>query len=247
MPQSRRSEIHGVLLGLSIILAASFISSCEKEPIIDDQPPIDSVPEVCDTTFILNLGSDTIHPSPYLAMYPGSWWAYSDGSVRTADAWVKIAKATTSVVGNCATVIIDSIVVVQTSIGLIAGDCTVVVYPNYKTTAFNLIMSDQLGQTFYTGTVGFSNDHGGYHGTQRTFKEHFDEVTFNGITYNDVRLIETKNWTYFNHTGGGPPPRYTLAHHAYDVGLIALYSHTVPLYYEPAFKSFLVSYHIGPH
>lgn len=66
-----------VLVVFTITLIA-----CRKDDPAPEQP-VDN----CDTTIIEIYSNDTIFPSDYLMAYPGSWWQYSDGSLRQSTTW----------------------------------------------------------------------------------------------------------------------------------------------------------------
>jgi hypothetical protein len=70
-------------LFLFFFLFISF-SGCRKDKVLVFEQP---EPVLCDTTWVDHYTGDTIHPSPFLATYPGSYWEYDNGDRDVSVDW----------------------------------------------------------------------------------------------------------------------------------------------------------------
>lgn len=233
-----------------IYLILLTLYSCKKETIttVEDQSTTQSQTEdepPCPITVITNNSNDTVFPSEYLMMYPGSYWDYSDGSSDSCFAWEPVQIITNSVFGNCITAYEDTKFLPNSTLGIISNESIVIQNGGYHETTLTRIISPFVGvinkYIEYFGSV--YNQTSGHYTYTNTLVEKLPEMMVNGKTYKDVLHVERKSEIYYDYNFGGP---YSSIHYyfAKNVGIIRKeYYDTFILWSVRD----LVNYQIGPH
>lgn len=91
------------LLQLFTTVLFLFLIGCKKEN-VNVEPLIKPIAEevTCDSYEVLpSYSNDTIFPSDYLMMYPGSYWEYSDTTTVSCTGWEEYLVRTISESGTC--------------------------------------------------------------------------------------------------------------------------------------------------
>jgi hypothetical protein len=219
---------------LQLLPIIILLFSCKKE-VVSEPPAIEPTP--CDTTFIEIPGIDTIFPSPYLAMYPGSWWNYDNGTNLFSFEWVQIPHKTLEKDGDdCITIKTREIVLPKTSLGLIYGD-----YEIESNDGF-------FHYTRLVGEVGVTQEWGvPYDNFSLIYKyetkEVLDSITIHDEVYYDIIVTEETRQIYYPEILGGPIDK-KFNYFAKNIGLI--YQNEFLYITDEWQEKSLVNYHIAP-
>lgn len=223
------------LLYFVVLLFVCF-SSCRKDEVVPESPYIKPPP--CDTTFIEQAGVDTVFPSSYLAMAPGSWWNYDNGTNLFSFEWVQIPHKTIETnEDDCVTVKTSEIVLPKTSFGLIYGD---------------FIVESHDGFFHYTrlvGAIGVTQDWSmpiDYYLLKYKYETigALDSIVIYDEVYHDI-LVTQQFWEWYESGAAGGPIDKKINFFAKNVGLV--YQEVYWSYIGEWQEKSLTNYHISPY
>lgn len=202
----------------------------------------------CDTTFVQNYSYDTVYPSSYLMTYPGSWWAYDDGSIDSCFNWATVSISNNTNQGNCVTVYEDKKILPFSSFGYFSYVSKVVPYTNYKPTwiepfldtipgtfmdyLFTDYVYDYLGDSVQTQTT-----------IQKNVVEHLDSMEVGGVFYHDVIHVHTYHSINYYQLYNSPFWNYDY-YFAKNIGIIRLSTANGN---QIAETKNITNYYIAPH
>ncbi len=183
------SKTNNMRLFFSILIFAFTISSCRKDQ--------------CGKVIFQTTSYDTIIPHPYFPAYPGSWWEYNDSSrIETYADWQRFNYVQYKK-GNCEAFVKDSVfvpVVVDEKPQFLHYDR----YISQKEYCFN----DQSAEILFNSAsnqwpswTNPKNCFSGYgeNGDPRRTRQIInvlDSFSVNGITYNDILVIQEQSLQY---------------------------------------------------
>ena len=226
------------ILALFVICATLF--ACKKKVYNPNIPQAPST--TIDTVFSQNFQMDTVLPSDYLMMYPGSWWTYTDGNTVNCTGWSLVSLFSKSSTNS--TVYINEN---RRYLPITAGNSYAFQhiiktnYQTYTTTYYQII--DTVPRVLWA-TYSYSGQGSASTSVVESI-ESFGQIgamDANDVTYNDVIHVQRKRVT--NHHFGS----YTHYKHDYyyarGVGLIKITGVTLG---TPITPFELVNYYIAPH
>ncbi|MDX2359683.1 MAG: hypothetical protein QNK23_02675 [Crocinitomicaceae bacterium] len=170
-----------VLLAISI-----FVMSCEKD-IVDPNDPT-----IIDNGGIAVL--DTIYPQSYFPAFPGSYWNYSDGSIRTVDPEYILGQYTSSWLPYPTTMTYTDVMVPQYRFMKDGSEVTRRVY-NYSFLPHSQFVQNYNPDTFYgapnsVGSTWYTN----YQGSMCMVRELITKDTsmmINGVQIDSIDIVLT--------------------------------------------------------
>ncbi|MBL4861766.1 MAG: hypothetical protein JKY09_01950 [Crocinitomicaceae bacterium] len=184
---------------------------------------------------ISNSIYDTIFPSDYLPMYPGSWWDYGSGWIDSCYAWetVSVVKRNTS--GPCDVFYEDEIILPRSLIHkYVSNQSLLKLHPNQQASDYIPLFDTNLGVIYDSTWRG----DGSKESRTVTVLELLDSlVVGNNVYYDIIHTLDVQE-TYYYHWGGGPTYEYE-HYYAKNVGRIRSIVQNVN--YD------LINYHIEPY
>lgn len=225
---------------LTLLLIISTFFSCKKKEINPNipQPPSTTI----DTVFTQNFQLDTVHPSDYLMMYPGSWWTYTNGHTDNCTSWGLVSIFSKTATNSTVFITENRRYMPKTSGSYYSFQSRITNNIETFTTTFYPLL-DTIPRVLwaehsYSGEGSQSQHH--------VFSiESFGNIgamDANDITYNDVIHVQRKSVTH-HHFGA-----YTHYKHDYyyarGVGLIKVSGVSQG---TPITPVELVNYYIAPH
>lgn len=226
-----------------------FLLGCKKEKIELEplnQPIVEEVG--CDSYEVLaSYSNDTIFPSDYLMMYPGSFWEYSDTTVISCTGWEEILVRTVSESSPCV-LNEDKLILPITNGGThYMFESTVGNSAEISPSNIRRIISENTGNIYYSSIFYPDTVNHEYGNTiiKKTYSYGIiDSIEFGGTMYYDVIHTLYSNQTISQHWGP-VPPAITNNYYAKNIGLV--YQRSQHLAYGLDHEKYLVNYHIEPY
>ncbi len=223
-----------------LLMITAIFPACKKE----------IKPSSCETIVKQNYTYDTVKPSDYLMVYPGSWWTFTNGTDTYTDScnsWESVSIAQVSVNGNCKTILEDMLVMPYSSYGYISFESEVIsspetlFYPNLRQTEFIPLISETPGEIYNVKKI----NSGGYYSRTVTSYGEIDSMTIGSTVFYDIVRMRQKHVTYYSGANGGPVFE-TEYYYSKGVGIIRKLKWFTQAGI-PLDTADLVNYYIAPH
>ena len=189
----------------------------------------------CNDIVIKQYDNDTIFPSDYLMLYPGSWWTYTDGDSIKVSEWIHVKTHKSIPNGNCRTIYENNHILP----GNIYDTCSIQTFLDLSDTKYKPIISETPG-VIYKSVTKISEGTNTY---TITVYPKVDTMTVNHVLYYDVIKVKHYSEDYYPYPGYVPMGG-RIYFYSKNVGLIKL------IYLQGGAEvhtNELVNYFISPH